>query len=159
MKLHSTSVTAHPNSIKKTNLTRKMVIDVVSALFILLFVYTSINKLYDVSGFESILEKSPFIGGGMAPIVAFAVPVFEIIVSTLLFFPRYRYLGLYISTALMMIFSLYVAFLMYFAAELPCSCGGVLSSMTWGEHLVFNSVATIIGLVAISLARKQKTSL
>ncbi|MDQ2656909.1 MAG: hypothetical protein M3Y60_05770, partial [Bacteroidota bacterium] len=36
-------------------------------------------------------------------------------------------------------------------AELPCSCGGVLNSLGWKAHLVFNIVFTLLSIVGIML--------
>jgi len=43
-----------------------------------------------------------------------------------------------------------------FAPKLPCSCGGVIQKMTWGQHVIFNLFFTLLALVGIWLARKRK---
>jgi putative oxidoreductase len=38
---------------------------------------------------------------------------------------------------------------------LPCSCGGVISSMSWKQHLVFNVHCIAINIVAINLFKRD----
>ncbi|HEX7905437.1 MAG TPA: MauE/DoxX family redox-associated membrane protein [Chitinophagaceae bacterium] len=133
---------------------RQLVIEIISSLLILLFVYTSISKLMDYTSFKSVLSKSPLIGS-MGAIVALALPITEALVSVLLFFPRTRLWGLYSALALMTGFTVYLAYMIFFTPNLPCSCGGVLKQMTWRQHLVFNTFFLLLSLVGVVLQRKQ----
>jgi hypothetical protein len=56
----------------------------------------------------------------------------------------------------MLAFTGYVIAVVSFSKELPCSCGGVLQEMSWGQHIVFNIVFTLLALVAALLERKQR---
>jgi hypothetical protein len=69
--------------------------------------------------------------------------------------PRTRKLGLYISLGLMMAFTGYISYMMIFIPDLPCSCGGVISKMTWGQHLIFNVFFMLLALTGILLNRKR----
>jgi hypothetical protein len=133
---------------------RKLIIEIISSLLILLFVYTAISKFLDYTSFKQVLSKSPLIGSQGA-IVAIALPVTELFIAALLFMPRTKLWGLYSSFALMALFTLYLGYMIAFSPNLPCSCGGVLKQMTWNQHLVFNIFFTLLAFAGIVLNRKQ----
>jgi len=133
---------------------RGFLIEIISSLFILLFVYTAASKLLDYSAFKSVLSELPLIGDHSG-FVGLALPITEGLVSVLLFIPRTRLWGLYGSLALMTAFTLYLAYMIFFTPNLPCSCGGVLKQMTWNQHLIFNMSFLMLSLAGILLQRKQ----
>jgi hypothetical protein len=51
-------------------------------------------------------------------------------------------------------FTVYIIVLMNIADHLPCSCGGVLAELSWGEHIVFNCVYIVLGILGIILERR-----
>jgi hypothetical protein len=133
---------------------KSLVVEIISGLFILLFLYTSLSKLSDIHAFKEILGKSPLIGK-FAQLIAWTLPTIEIIVAILLFFPRTRKIGLNLSLVLMIGFTGYLIYMIYATPNLPCSCGGVLSSLTWKEHIVFNILFTLLALLGILLNRSS----
>jgi hypothetical protein len=133
---------------------KNKIIEVISALFVLLFLYTSLSKLFDYDTFTWALKKSPLIGN-VASILAWGIPSLELIISLLLFIPRTRILGLFGSFILMTIFTIYIAYMLVFTPNLPCSCGGVIKHMSWKQHLLFNISFTLVSLIGIILNRKS----
>ena len=133
---------------------RKTIIEIICSLLIFLFIYTAVSKLLDYNSFKSVLRRSPLIGD-YASVVALALPITEGLVSTLLFIPLTRLWGLYASLALMSVFTVYLAYMILFTPNLPCSCGGVLKQMTWNQHLVFNTFFFLLSLSGVVLQRKQ----
>jgi uncharacterized membrane protein YphA (DoxX/SURF4 family) len=115
----------------------------VSSLLILLFAYTASSKLFDHPTFEATLSRTPFISPGAA-ILAWLVPLSELVLVLLLFFPQTRRAGLYCSIVLLLVFTVYLVAALLSGEHLPCSCGGVISGMSWGLHVAFNLV--FIGL-------------
>ena len=132
---------------------REYITDVTAYLFLALFIYTATSKLMGVNAFSSVLAKSPIIGSYHLT-VAWAIPVVEIAISVLLILSATRKQGLYASFLLMIIFTLYLAYIVYSGNKLPCHCGGVISSMTWKQHIWFNLCFIAIGLLGISIHRK-----
>ena len=139
-------------------MTRKAIVDVIAALLILLFTYTAVSKLMAMPLFKALLEQSPGIGG-YANILYIGIPVTELILSALLFFPGTKLIGLYASLVLMLGFSSYVAYMVSTGDSLPCSCGGVISAMSWKQHIFFNIFFTLVALVGIILHRKPPNSI
>lgn len=136
-------------------LTKGAIIEIISLLFVILFLYTGIAKLMDFFLFEEQLAESPILEP-VAPIIAWGLPITEFIVSLLLFFPRYRLKGLYASFVLMVLFTAYVIVILSIDKELPCSCGGIMVELSWQGHLIFNGVSVGLALLAILLFKRLK---
>jgi putative oxidoreductase len=132
---------------------RTMIVDVISALFILLFVYTAINKFMAVNDLKSVLKDYPLIGS-IPILVAWALPITELLVALWLFIPRFKLLGLYSSLALMTMFTLYLGYILSFTTKLPCTCGGMLQKLSWPQHLIFNIFFIILASIAIWFYKK-----
>lgn len=135
---------------------KNTIIEIISALFILLFLYTALSKFLSFNTFNSMLRKSPLIGDRFAPFVLWAIPIGEIGISLLLFFPKTRQTGLWLSLCAMIMFTAYIGYLAYFAPDHPCSCGGVIKQMNWNQHFIFNIFFTLLGVIALWLYRKQR---
>lgn len=133
--------------------TKNTSIEIISALFILLFVYTALSKFVEFGSFKGVLKKSPLIGD-MSVLATWAIPTTELLIAALLFIPRTRLAGLYGSLGLMTMFTLYLGYMLAFTPKLPCSCGGVISQMTWTQHLIFNIFFTLLALTSIWLYKK-----
>ncbi|RXK81679.1 MauE/DoxX family redox-associated membrane protein [Filimonas effusa] len=115
-------------------------------LLILLFIYTGFSKLFDYDMTREQMAKSPFIFG-WSGIVAWLVPVTEIIISIALYVKQLRVYAFHASVLLMSMFTSYVYAMLHFSYYLPCSCGGVLSALDWNTHLWFNIAFLVIAVV------------
>lgn len=135
---------------------RTTIIEIIGALFIMLFVYTGATKLMDFESFKATLASSPLIGKSLAPIVAWGIPILEFVVSLLLFIPRTRRYGLWASLIVMIAFTGYIGYLNYFSEFKPCTCGGVISKMTWEQHFYFNVFFTLLAIAGIWLDRRER---
>jgi putative oxidoreductase len=91
--------------------------------------------------------------------LAFFVPGLEILITLLLIIPRTRRIGLYISISLLTLFSIYLIYMVSFTPHLPCSCGGVISKLTWRQHIFFNLFFIAITLIALSFTKKESIHL
>lgn len=136
--------------------TKKLLTEVCSSLLILLFLYAALMKLMTYRDFVSQLQHSPLLES-FAGTVAWLVPVTEIGICALLVVPRLRRLGLYLSFALMLVFTAYIIYVMNYAPYVPCACGGVLSSMGWDAHLIFNLVYTGIAFAGLLLHKNIRS--
>lgn len=127
---------------------RNKITEAISAIFIFLFVYTALSKIFTFHLFSQALKETPLIGG-IAIYIAFLLPAVELTVSLLLLIPRTRRFGLYSTFALMLVFTLYLGYMILFTPQRPCTCGGVLEKMTWTQHLILNIFLTILSFTAI----------
>jgi len=117
-------------------------------LLIFLFTYTGISKLIDHDNFYTSILLSPFIHNH-AVIIAWLIPVVELLIVALLLSNKYRQTGLVSSLILMIVFTVYIAYMILFIKYLPCSCGGVIKELSWSNHILFNSF--FILLISVSL--------
>jgi len=136
-------------------LNKRLAVEIIAHLFIILFMYTGISKLTEFDVFQEQLDDSPIVGI-MAPVVAWGLPFTEFIVSVFLFIPRYRLIGLYASFILMILFTAYVGILLSISPELPCSCGGIMEALSWQAHLAVNTALIGLAFIGIKVAKKIK---
>src|ERR1700722_20140452 len=99
--------------------------EIIAFLFIVLFLYTAVSKLMEYTIFKEQLAASPVLAP-LAAWIAIILPAAEVATSILLFIPRWRSKGLYISFLLMLAFTGYVLAILCFDKDLPCSCGGII---------------------------------
>ena len=115
---------------------------------VLLFIYTGCSKLLghelflsQVSGIENLKL--------FASLISFALPVLEISTALFIAFESTENTGLWISSLLMTGFTIYVAGMLILKSSLPCTCGGVIASMSWKQHLFFNIFFTFLSWNAL----------
>lgn len=128
----------------------KKVIIAISYSLVLLFLYAATSKLLTYDKFVVQIGQSEMLSP-YAGVLAWLVPLIEIVIAVLLVFSGLRLLGLYASLGLMAMFTAYIFIVLHFMEKQPCGCGGVLQAMTWSQHLVFNSVFTVLVGVGIVL--------
>jgi len=127
--------------------------EILAATIILLFVYTATSKFLNYHSFVNALSKSTLINSystSLAPII----PTSEYVISIFLFVPRYRLIGFVMATFSMFCFTLYIAYMLLFTPDLPCSCGGVLQGLGWKEHLIFNICFMVLSALGWAAERK-----
>lgn len=134
--------------------TREIIVDIITYSFIILFMYTATDKLLTIKSFASTLAKSPLIGG-YHMIIAWTIPIIEIIISIILIIPSARKAGLQASFLLMTTFTLYLIYIVLSGSKLPCHCGGVISSMTWQLHIWFNLAFVTLAIFGLIISRKK----
>lgn len=131
------------------------IIEIVTILFVILFLYTGISKIIDYGVFKEQIATSPILAP-IAPYIAGALPWVEFLAVILLTIPRWRLVGLKVSVILMTLFTIYIIAMMTFSKDLPCSCGGVIELLSWRAHIIFNSAFITLGLLGIIMQRRIK---
>lgn len=131
---------------------RKIAVEVICFLFILLFVYAALNKILDFQKFSIQIGQSPILTGFGSWLPSVVIGS-ELAVAIMLMTNRYRRIALYGCLSLMVMFTVYIAAILNLGVFIPCSCGGVLEKLGWKEHLVFNCVFVVLALAGIILER------
>jgi putative oxidoreductase len=130
---------------------RSIILTIIICLLIGLFVYTAVSKLIDPSIFLRDLNNQPF-PKVFNPVLVWLIPLTEFFLAFLLLFNTTRLIGLIGSFYLMLLFTLYTAFvLLGLFNRTPCSCGGVIRWLSWEQHLFFNLFFVIISIIGIKL--------
>lgn len=128
---------------------KKLITEVTVALLVLMFLHTAISKFLDFKGFVYDLNNQPF-PDSLTPFLAWGLPLAEIGIVVCLCFERTRTIGLYSALILMGVFSIYTALVLSrFFEYVPCSCGGVVSYLSWPQHLFFNLFFVAITYLSI----------
>ncbi|WP_404986171.1 MauE/DoxX family redox-associated membrane protein [Chryseobacterium sp. M5] len=134
----------------------KLIPDIASSFFILLFCYAALSKAFDFENFQVQLGQSPLLSA-YAGVISYGVILIEIMIIALLILKRLNIAGLYASTALMTAFTVYIFLILNYSEFVPCSCGGILEKLGWTEHLIFNIFCVILGAVSVFISEKSKT--
>lgn len=117
-------------------------------LLVLLFVYTGFSKLLDhqllTNQFSQIIFIKKF-----APFFSISLPALEIITGLSIAVNRTQILGLWLASILMTLFTIYVSVMLLSKSSLPCTCGGVIASLTWKQHLFFNIFFMLLSWFAL----------
>ena len=129
-------------------------INVVAALYIILFMYTGIYKIVRHSVFYLQLSSHRLLDG-IYPIVSWTVPIVEIAVSLLLAFSVTRIKGIWASMILMTMFTIYLIYMMITSPKLPCSCGGIINLLSWNQHVIVNVSYILLSITALFLHYKK----
>ncbi|WP_285058431.1 MauE/DoxX family redox-associated membrane protein [Pedobacter ginsengisoli] len=130
--------------------TKQILIEAITILFVILWFYTGLNKMFDYSTFKSQLDKSPFVEH-LSSLISSILPAGEMLIGAMLVYKRTKLIGLCLSFGLMALFTGYVWMMLNYAYDLPCSCGGIVSQFSWSEHLWFNAGFTLLAAIAILL--------
>lgn len=130
---------------------------IVVYFLILLWAYAATSKLLNRTATGASLEvifSQPY-----ATLISWTVPVTELLAAALLAVPRLRAAGLWLSFGLMLIFTGYIALVLSGGFEKhPCTCGGLLQSLSWKQHLVFNLTVLALHLLPVrELAHARRT--
>ena len=127
--------------------------DLICALLLLLFLYTAVSKLFTHDAFQFVLFLSPSLRP-FATLISWLIPIAEILICICLFLPPLRTAGLLGSFILLLMFTLYLIYMILFTTDHPCACGGVISSLSWPAHIIFNIF--FMGLAATGLILRRK---
>jgi hypothetical protein len=95
------------------------------------------------------METSPLIGP-YANYLIWLVPAIELLITVFLFISATRILGLYASMILLFLFTAYILWVLNFSPRVPCSCGGVIQTLSWKGHIILNTaflILTVTGIV------------
>src|SRR5580704_2806443 len=134
---------------------KAFVFEIIALCFMTLFLYTGISKLIDFSVFREQLSLSPIfrhISGYGAILIPFA----EIFTAVILFIPATRYHGFLLSLILMFAFTLYIIYIINFNSHLPCTCGGIIQSLSWSQHLIVNLILILLACLAIWFSKRER---
>ena len=141
---------------------RKIIIEIIPLLFIGLFIFVAASKLLDYKTFSSEVGFSPVLRSldfqkSWGIWIAWLIPALQISIAGLLLF-GYRLAGLVYSIIFIGLLTVYIIYVLGFADYVPCSCSGVLKSMTWIQHLYFNIVCMVIAFIGIKIISNKNES-
>jgi hypothetical protein len=125
-------------------------------LLIFLFVYTAVSKLIGYKLFHEQLTQIPLIGSAVSRI-GWIIPAGEIAAALLLSYAKTEIVGYRLSAVLLILFAIYILAMLYLAPALPCSCGGIIETLSWQQHLVINVALAAACLYRLHHHKKSKS--
>lgn len=118
-------------------------------LLALVFVYTAGSKWLDMPATREAFLNQP-LPKWMATALVYIIPSAEFVCGILLLVPGKRKIGFCIAVVLMGLFTGYVALVLTgIFGRIPCSCGGIVSTLGWSEHLVLNVALLTVAFVGL----------
>ncbi|WP_461791549.1 MauE/DoxX family redox-associated membrane protein [Pedobacter sp.] len=134
---------------------QRIFIALICVLFGFLWLYAGLQKLGDLPNFRNQMSKSPMLTG-IAPILAYAVPLVELALVYMLIYKRTRLFALYASLFLMVQFITYLFLILNYSFYVPCACGGIISGMSWHVHILFNTGFVVLAVMGIAMETKRR---
>lgn len=134
---------------------RNIIISIITILFISLFLYTGLSKLWDYTIFKQQLNQLPFPKVLTSPQL-FLIPLMELVTVTLLIIPAVKLAGLYSSLILMILFTAYLIYISIFGVYISCACGGAIDRLPLGAHIIFNTVLILIAFIGIKTQYQKR---
>lgn len=129
-------------------------LEIITWLLFILFIYTASDKLIHYKQTTSSMNNQPF-DNKYTPLLVFGIPLAEYIVAALLISKRTLFIGLCSFLTLMLLFTGYIILIkINYYGRIPCSCGGVISSMNWTQHFFFNLFFILLAMCGIWIYQK-----
>jgi hypothetical protein len=136
--------------------TKGILNQVIHFLLILLWVYAALVKLFDFEAARGEMLNQVF-PDQLALLLAWLIPEIELTTAVLIFVPKTTFWGYWCSLVLLFSFTLYILFgLLNFYQRMPCSCGGIIATLSWEQHLAFNLFFLALTIIAIIIYQKER---
>ena len=127
-------------------------------LLIVLWSYAVFAKLADLELYKRQMAEQPF-SPNIILVLTYLVPILELLSATLLIFNKHK-LGLWISLFLLVGFTTYISLILsHVFSDVPCSCGGFISKMSWKNHLYFNVLLICFNIFCLYQFTKKERRL
>ena len=135
---------------------KKLLIEIIATVMVSLFLYTGLSKLFEHTTFRYQLSISPWsLLASLSGIISWVLPVTEVIIAVLFLFSAYRMTAFIASAILFTGFLVYLGILLGSGSKLPCTCGGIISTMSWVAHVWFDAACLLLCITGICLLRAK----
>lgn len=129
----------------------------ISLFFVILYSYTATVKLAHFGNFRDQLNQSPGLQG-YGGYWAYGIIALIIVMVILLCFRKLRLWGLWCSFGILTVIAGYIAVILYYSNNLPCTCIGLFEQLGWKENLAATMALMIMALVGIYAMKKENKS-
>lgn len=128
------------------------------SFFIVLLMYAGLSKLLEIDLFYDNLYNSPLLpkSESLLFILSWAIPLIEIMIAIALCFQSLLKQVLISIISLLSVYSIYIAAILWIAPYQPCSCGGVISALSWKGHFILNILSITLALSCLWLNIKTR---
>ncbi|MES2005561.1 MAG: MauE/DoxX family redox-associated membrane protein [Bacteroidota bacterium] len=127
------------------NTRKAILVSCLTLVFIL--AYTTASKLLNWQHYNRAMLAQPFEKWFNYTLI-YCIPLFESAAIVLLLIHRTRRTGLWITTALLFLFTAYTTWILSSGRNRStCPCGGLFSQLSWKNHLIVNTSLTVLALL------------
>lgn len=139
---------------KNTSIQGPMLSYLCSILLILMWVYAALSKLfiYEETRFDWLSHE---LIKNYVSTLAWLIPSLELAIVLLLTYPKTMNIGFYTSIMLLSGFTLYILYMFVYYPSTPCSCGGIINSFSWQQHVAFNLVFIALSCFGLICSRNS----
>lgn len=131
--------------------TKNWVLELIVYLLATVWVMAACSKLADLKTFIWQVNNQPF-DNRLTPFLAIGVPCLELLLVVLLIWNRFRLAGLYGTAILMTLFTVYIGLVTFNVYDrVPCGCAFGMENLSWPQHLILNTVFTVMAYTGIYL--------
>lgn len=134
----------------------KYILQASCILLLMLWAYAASSKLMDFGLFRAQMQKQmlfPVLKGSLP----YLLPPAELLMTVFLIFERSQKTGLYLSFAALLAFTIYIGLgISKVFGKVPCSCGGILNTMGWGTHFLFNIFFLLLTVLGITILNRER---
>ena len=95
--------------------------------------------------------------GGMAVLLSWLIPSANLFTALLLIVPKSYRIGFIGALIMLVCYTAYLTIMLITQHDLPCSCGGLIKSLTWNEQVMFNLLLIALALTGLWLDRFRKS--
>ncbi|MBN7817486.1 MauE/DoxX family redox-associated membrane protein [Algoriphagus pacificus] len=131
----------------------KLISQIAAISLILVWTYTGFDKVLQFEKSRKAFHNQTF-PPELAEILAYLVPLTEILIAVLLLFHITRWWGFLSSILVLAVFTTYVGLIWTGAfPRVPCNCAGILESLGWTGHFILN-----LGLIGLAIMGLKTTT-
>lgn len=112
-----------------------------SAIISIVLLYAAVSKLINLDFTSAVTSKEIV---SLYNLEMVFTPTIELIISVLILIPKTRRMCFLVTTLMFPTFTLYIIYQKYILYQPICSCGGVISKLTFTQHVLLNISLTII---------------
>lgn len=124
----------------------------------MVFLYAGTGKFLEHEDFYlnlynmPLLPTYPFLPG----FLSWAIAGVELLTGLWLLLPAYTRQSLGWASGVLILYTVYILALLWWAPSLPCSCMGVIKDASWEQHLILTLCCLGMGLGGFVMRMKQK---
>ncbi len=134
---------------------RNFVTTAITILLLTLWIPVVFDKVTKFANFKAGIMQQP-LPGWLLGVLVYLLLFLEISTVLLLIPFRTRKVGYWLSFGLLLSFTVYVGLaLLGVWGQVPCSCGSVISGMSWRQHFLFNCSFLILNAYGLKQITKS----
>lgn len=127
----------------------KLISETLPFIFIAFWSYVGLSKLMDHQTFSRQLFAEGM-SEAIANLFSYVIPIIAIAASAAVIFSGTRKVGLALSSVMLLTFSIYIGYIVFFVTPLPCSCILLTDELSWKEHYYISCILLLLNIYLVT---------